>query len=183
MNWLSPVALVLFAALPVLLWLALRRQQPRSMQVGTLFLWRRVAAAAANATQKKRRAEPLLWLLLAACTLGAIGAARPALTPTIATPELAVYIERLAASGPEPDLAGLVDRAREISPDSSLRFWFAGESTELAHAGTLDRINPGPVGAELAQFFAATRDMPRVMFLCEAETGAAGMGLTSPARE
>jgi len=176
MSWLNPAALVLLAAVPVLLWLALRRRRPRAIQFGTLFIWRRVAAAASTATRSKRRLEPLLWMLLAACAQASLGAARPAFAPASAH-DVAVFIERLAPSGPEPELDGVLDRAREIAPGAALRVWFAGEPGELGAANTL---NPGPVSAELAQFVAASRDMPRLMFLCEAEGGAAGVGLVVP---
>lgn len=177
MNWLSPLSLLLLAAVPVLLWLALRRQRPRAITVGTLLIWKRVAQAATSAAESKRRIEPQLWLLLAACTLGAFGAARPAMSPAASTPEVAVYIERLAESGPEPALRGLLDRAREAAPGARLQIWFAGSAPEL---DAVNPLNPAPVAAELAQFVAASRDMARIMFLCEPETGAAGMGLVLP---
>lgn len=181
MNLLTPAGLVLLAALPVLLWLALRPQRSRTLEVGTLLIWRRVAAVASAASRKSRRLDLLLWLALAASAVGALGAARPASVTTAPAPLVAVYVERLAASEDEPGLRQIVERAREAAPDAKLEFWVAGKGRELADGGAVHAINPGPVAAELAQFEAGTREAStRLMFLCAPDTGAVRAGRVLP---
>ena len=80
MNWLEMPALGLLASLAVLAWLVFMQRGAKRVAVGTLFIWRRVAA---RPDAKKRRAqlEVVLWLAAGALLLAALASARPALAP------------------------------------------------------------------------------------------------------
>jgi len=179
MNLLAPIGLLLLAALPVLVWLAMRASRPRVVEVGTLLIWRRVAKAAAASTQTRRRRDPLLYVLLAACALGAFGAARPAKVESAPTPVLAVYIERLGSD--EPELSGVFERARELAAGARVRVWFSGDGALVEELGTVQTLNPAPPAAELAQFETASGESAaRLMFLCESSPEAERLGLVLP---
>lgn len=170
MIWQAPWALLLMAALPLLLWLALRRARPQSLDVGTLMLWRAVALAVPAPTRRSRRLDLLLWLLLAAALLGALGAAGPALVGQAPVPVIAVYVERLGTGEAEPELESVRRRVQAQFPDAQLHWWFAGDAALLDDLGLVQAVAPGPPQAEQAQFLAASAGASlRLMFTAGAQ--------------
>lgn len=176
MNLLAWPALLLLLAVPILVLLALRSPRPRELVVGSLLLWQRVRAVAPPPTTKRRKLEPLLWLLLAAALAGALGAARPTLTQAQPREQVAVFIEALG--GANPGLAEVRARAEAECPDGQFTFWMPGPpsptlKTEALAAGTLE--------SELAQFQAraAGADV-RLLFLCAPHPGADRIGRVLP---
>lgn len=152
------------------------------MPVGTLLIWRRVLAQQASASQSRRRRDPLLYLLLAACVLAAWGAARPVFEQAQPTPVLAVYVESLGPG--EPGLDRLIERGREIMPEARTRVWFSGDGGALESLGTVHQLNPGPTAAELAQFEQASAEADaRVLFVIEPSEQSLRLGLNLPRAE
>src|SRR5690606_17077958 len=84
----------------------------RRRDVGTLLIWKRVAARQATSVERRRSYDLLLWLSLAAVLVGALAAARPALIQPEALPRVAVYIEPTGPGGQQLDLAEVQARAR-----------------------------------------------------------------------
>lgn len=176
MSLLAAPALMLLLAVPVLLWLAMRRKQPARIETGTLLIWRRVTQQAAASTRSTRRLEPLLWLLLAGMVLAGVGAARPAVAAQ-ADPTVAVYIERIGTGDNEPLLEDAIARARQARPGATYTIYAAG----LGATAGVRELNPAPLEAELAQFEALTReDSSRVLLLCAPHPAGARLGLVLP---
>jgi len=96
MTLLAWPGLLLLSAAAALAALAVFQPGARKCDVGTLLIWRRVAAVL-PARRRRRGPDLLLWLLLGAAIAGAIGAARPALRQPHARPKVVVYVE---SSGP-----------------------------------------------------------------------------------
>lgn len=181
MSFLALPALLLLAAAPVLLWLALQRREPRQLQVGTLLLWRRVAHAAQSATRSRRRLELLFWSALAAAVLGALGAARPAVHAAAGDVRVAVFIERLGAGGHEPELADALERVRAVVPDAALELYCASTTRVTGMPDDMVMLAPGTIETELAQFETRTRHADaRVFLLCQPHAGAERMGRVLP---
>lgn len=179
MSLAAPLALLLLVALPLLVWLAFRARQPRELVVGTLLIWRRLAVPQASASQSRRRRDPLLYLLLAACAFAAWGAAQPMLEQPRPTPVLAVYVESLGPG--EPGLDRLIERAREVMPAARTRVWFSGDGAALEALGTVNQLHAGPVAAELAQFERASADSDaRLLFVIEPSEQSLRLGLNLP---
>lgn len=183
MSLLVPMALVLLAAVPLLLWLAMRARQPRAVEVGTLMLWLRVANAAAVAQRRSRRLDVLALLAAAACLLAALGAAGPALSLAAPALTVGVYIECLAPGGDEPGLEELFQRAEQAAPGARLRFWCSAPLGDGA-PGQVHQIQPGPPEAEIAQFEAASSGLSgRLLFVAEPGAQAGRVGLVLPRAE
>lgn len=180
MTWLELPALGLMLSLAVLAWLVFMQRGARRVEVGTLFIWRKVAARP-DARKRRARIEPLMWLCAGALALAALGAARPALIVAQGGAKVAVYIERLAAEGAEPDAPEVLARAKEAAPDAQLQF-FAAAPTGLAEIDeSLTQLAPGPISDELAQFRARSGNAnARLMFLCEPDESARQLGLVLP---
>lgn len=179
MSLLAPLGLLLLVALPVLAWLAMQARRPRVVEVGTLMIWRRVVQDATTTSQARRRHDPLLYFLLAACGLGAVGSARPAQVDSTPVPTVAVYVESLG--GDEPGLESVVERAREAAGDARLRLWFAGDGALFDGLGTVNALNRAELPAELAQFEAAsTGHEARLLFLAAPTDQARRLGLVLP---
>ncbi|MCC6466115.1 MAG: hypothetical protein IT463_12315 [Planctomycetes bacterium] len=175
MNLLSPAALSLLAAVPVLLWLALRRARPVVLAAGTLLIWRRVAARAPAPAARRHRLDLLLWLALAALAVGALASARPVLPGAAPAPVVAVYVERLLPSGEDPQLPQVRSSAEREGGGAALEFFTAGGAEGMT------ALNPGTLAAELAQFEAASRHASaRLLFLATPEPAAARLGRVLP---
>jgi hypothetical protein len=159
MSLFAPAALLMLAAVAVLLALALARKAPRTLDVGTLMIWQRVSQQARPTRSKRRSLEPLLWLLVGAALLAALGAARPAFTHAATAPRVAVYIERLDPTL-EPGLLELRARAIDAAPGAELTFFMAGGGDDI------EPLNPGSLDAEMAQFMARSGQVDgRIWFL------------------
>jgi len=181
MTLLTPLALLLLMALPVLLWLAFRPARAQVIDVGTLMLWRLVAAAVPATARKTRRLELLLWVLAAAVLLATMGAAGPAQASAPPVPVVAVYVERLGTSGPEPELESVRKRVQEQFSEAQLHWWFAGDASQLEDLGLVQAIAAGPPRAEQAQFLAASAGASlRVMFVAEPVADAPANSLVLP---
>ncbi|MCL4730935.1 MAG: BatA domain-containing protein, partial [Planctomycetes bacterium] len=181
MTLLSPLGLLLLLALPVLVWLALRAQRPRTLVVGTLLIWRRVAAVVPPQREKSRRLDLLLYVLLAACALAALGAARPAPGGADGPAGLAIFVESLGAG--EPGLDSVLARAAELAGNTPARVYAAAPLPGLETLGPVQRIVPGPIEAELAQFETATPGAPRLLFLAAPTPQALRLGRVLPRLE
>ncbi len=180
MTLLSLPALLLLAALGVLLWLALQRREPARLEVGTLLLWRRVAQKSSSAPRSRRRLEPLLWLLLVAAAMGALGAARPAMLQAARTPRVAVFIERAGAGDIEPALAQALDRARALAKGSELEFYMPLTTRVEGAPDGLVMLSPGAIEAELAQFERRTAHADqRLLLLCTPHPAASRIGVVA----
>lgn len=180
MTWLELPALGLLLSLAVLAWLVFMQRGARRVEVGTLFIWRKVAARP-DARKRQARMEPLLWLCAGALAFGALAAARPALAQPDGAFIVAVYMERLAADGVEPDAADVLARAREAAPEAQLRFYAATPTGHSEIDETLTLLAPGTIAEELAQFRArSSQASARLMFLCAADSNAASAGLVLP---
>jgi hypothetical protein len=174
LNWLERPALGLLAALIVLALLVFLQRGAKKLRVGTLFIWRRVAATQ-DARKRKARLEPVLWLCAAALVVAALASARPALAQAGRGPVVAVFIERLApGTGSEPDAAELAGRVQDATDGAELRF-FATEKTGAAEIDDkLTQLAPGNIADELAQFRARSHDADgRVVLLCEPDAAVA----------
>jgi hypothetical protein len=181
MTFLVLPAFVLLLAVPLLLWLALRRREPARLEVGTLMIWRRVAARRAESSRHRRRLEPLLWLLLAAVVIGALGAARPALQAAAPAPRVAVFIERFGAGAREPALAETLQVARENAPDADLEWYIPATSKLPGMPDDAVMLTPGPIEAELAQFETRTAHADaRMLVLCAPHPIAERLGRVLP---
>ncbi len=77
MTWAQPAALWALLVVPLLIWLARRRQRPLTRTWPSLLLWRDVSASESGAPQ--RRLDRLLVLEIVAVVLLALAAAQPAL--------------------------------------------------------------------------------------------------------
>ena len=164
MSLLELPALLLLVAAVVLIALAAFRPGPKRRDVGTLLIWRRVAAQGVKRSERRREFDPLLWLLLAATVLAAFAAARPAWMTPEPAPRIAVFIERLEPTGDELQLDEVFERAREEASGAELTFFMAGEADDIVS------LNPGSIQAELAQFVTRTEDFDgRMMFLHAAD--------------
>jgi len=180
MTWLELPALGLLLSLAVLAWLVFMQRGSTRVEVGTLFIWRKVAARP-DARKRRARIEPLLWLCAGALAFGALAGARPALAQPDGSVIVAVYMERLAAEGAEPDAADVLARAREAAPQAQLRFYAAAPTGHSDIDETLTQLAPGTVAEELAQFRArSSQASARLMFLCAADGNAAAAGLVMP---
>lgn len=183
MSLLQPLALLLLAALGVLGWLAFLQRGAIRQDVGTLFIWRRVAALP-QARRRKPRVDALLWLVGGALLVAAVGAARPVQALEFA-PEVvvAVYIERLSAphSATEPLLAEAGARAEAAAPGARLEFYFGGRLHEPRLPGVVRELAPGDIQEELAQFQQRSAGaQARMLLLCEPVAAASAMGLVLP---
>lgn len=140
MSLLAWPALLLLTAAAVLVVLAAWSRGAKQRDVGTLLIWRRVAAQVTAPQRKRREFDPLFWLLLAAVALGSVAAARPAWFTAAPQARVAVFLE---STGPgEPlELDDARARAQAAAPDAELTFFTAGQE-----------ITPGSLRAELAQF-------------------------------
>ncbi|MBP9892219.1 MAG: hypothetical protein KBG84_09975 [Planctomycetes bacterium] len=180
MTWLELPALGLMLSLAVLAWLVFMQRGARRIEVGTLFIWRKVVARA-DARKRQARMEPLIWLCAGALAVAAIGAARPAVVQAQGGFTVAVYVERLAAEGAEPDATEVLARAREAAPDAQLKFFAAAPTGHPEIDGALTQLAPGAIADELAQFRARSSDAgARLMFVCEPEESAGQFGLALP---
>jgi hypothetical protein len=163
MSLLAAPALLLLLGVAVLVAMATFSRGAKPREVGTLLIWRRVAALAQTRRERTRRLDPLFWLLLAALTLAATAAARPALTSAQPAPRVAVFIERLEPEGAEPGLEELQSRAQAEAPGAELEYFMAGGTAPV------QALNAGPHEAELAQFLARTREHDgHILFLHQA---------------
>ncbi|MBK8208128.1 MAG: BatA domain-containing protein [Planctomycetes bacterium] len=181
MSFLALPALLLLAAVPLLLWLALQRREPKQLEVGTLLLWRRVALAAQSATRSRRRLELLFWSALAAAVLGALGASRPAVQAAAGDVRVAVFIERLGAGVHEPELAEALERASAVVPDAALELYCASTTRITGMPDDTVMLAPGTIETELAQFETRTRHADaRVLLLCQPHAGAERLGRVLP---
>ncbi|MBX3474024.1 MAG: hypothetical protein KF754_06540 [Planctomycetes bacterium] len=180
MSLHSPAALLLLAALAVLAWLAWRSARPVRLETGTLFLWQRVLARHAAPAQRRRRVEPLLWLLAAATALAALGAAGPAWTAAAGAPRVAVFIEPLSPSDVGPGLAEVLDRAAQAAPGADLHVWSAALPEEDS-PGRWHVLARAPLAAQLAQFERESAGLEaRLYFLCRPDRQPAEVGLVLP---
>lgn len=149
----------------------------RRRDVGTLLIWKRVAARQATSVERRRSYDLLLWLSLAAVLVGALAAARPALMQPEALPRVAVYIEPTGPGGQQLDLAEVQARARAEGAARYDFFMPAGGSTE----GVATELPGGPIHAQLAQFERASGSYDaRLLFLNEPSPAAADMGRVLP---
>lgn len=181
MSFLAAPALILLIALPVLLWLAPMRREPSRLEVGTLMIWRRVASLRPQSSRRRRRFDLLLWIVLAAALLGALGAARPAILAQTPTARAAVFIERLGAGDREPGLAAALARARAELPDAELEFYIPLTSRVPGLSSDVIMLAPGSIEAELAQFEYRTRHADaRLLLLCQLTPGAERLGRVVP---
>jgi hypothetical protein len=176
MSLLAWPALLLLLAVPILVLLTLRSPRPREIAVGSLLLWQRVRGVVPPPITRRRKFEPLLWLLLAAALAGAFGAARPALAQTQPRERVAVFIEALG--GANPGLAELRARAEAECPEAELTFWMPGPpSAELA----TETLAAGTLESELAQFQTRSTDADgHLLFLCAPQPGADRIGRVLP---
>jgi hypothetical protein len=177
--------LLLALAAIVLLWLAWRAKRPARLEVGTLWLWRQVAAQQSESARRTRQLDLLFYSCLTALLLGALAAARPAMPGAAQPPVVAVFIERAGPPGDEPGLPELAARARELAGDAELRFYIAEAAPDLP--GDWRGLRPGTFESELAQFELASGNAPRLMFLCSPEVpghvrGRVEPRVTAPAR-
>ena len=180
MTWLELPAFGLLLSLALLAWLVFMQRGARRAEVGTLFIWRKVAARP-DARKRRARIEPLMWLCAGALALAAIGAARPALVQAQGGVTVAVYIERVAAEGAEPDAVDLLARAREAAPDAQLKFFATAPTGQAEIDEALTQLASGTIGDELAQFRARSGNAnARLMFLCEPEESARQYGMVLP---
>lgn len=177
MSLLEPWALALLLSLAVLAWLVFMQRGSRRVEVGTLFIWRKVAARP-DARRRKARVEPLFWLCAGALVVAAVSAARPALIRADGAASVAVFIERLAGEGPEPDAAEVFERARAAAPSAQLRFFATAPTGLAAMDDSLTLLAPGAISEELAQFRARSREADaHLLFLCEPVESAPGLTL------
>ncbi len=181
MSFLALPALLLFAAVPVLLFLALQRREPRQLEVGTLMLWRRVALAAQSAPRSRRRLELLFWTALTAAVLGALGASRPAVQAAAGDERVAVFMERLGAGGHEPELTEALERVRAVVPGAALELYTASTTRVAEMPDDVVMLAPGTIETELAQFETRTAHADaRVLLLCQPHPAAERMGRVLP---
>ncbi|MCC6574110.1 MAG: BatA domain-containing protein [Planctomycetes bacterium] len=169
MTFLNPPALALLAALPILALLAWLARGARRREVGTLFLWRRVAQNI-SADARKLRLEPLLLLLAGALAFGAFAAAQPAVSTARGGPmRVAVFVEALMPGGDDPDLGEVRQRAQQQVPGAILEF----PDVRATHASSLYQ--------QLAAFRLASREADaRLMFLAAPDDEARALGRVLP---
>lgn len=180
MSLLAPLSLLLLVATGLIVLLAAWRTGPKRRDVGTLLIWQRVAATIQPQTQRRWSADLLLWLLLIGVVLGAFGAARPAWLTGSERVTVAVYIERLQPGPIEPQLQGVLDRAKAEAPDADFKFFMPGAS-ELSPPQDIISLRQTSIFATLAQFELLSADADaRLLFLAAPTAPPSSLGVVLP---
>jgi hypothetical protein len=127
LSLLATPALILLLALPALIWFASANRSPKRREVGTHFIWAKLLETHDVASQKQRRLDLLLWLLLFAVIAGATSAARPATLLAEEEKKLAVYVDRVFFTGPEPQLEAIVQQSESLADGANITYFIRGD--------------------------------------------------------
>ena len=141
MTLLAWPALLLLLAAGVLIALATLGSGPRQRDVGTLMIWKRVAAKRDSTRQRRRKYDLLLWLCLSAVLLGSLAAARPGLARTETEASIAVFVEPTGPSGRQHDFADVKSRAEAQAAGRFVYFMAGGADVD----GDVRALPGGPI--------------------------------------
>lgn len=168
MNFLAAPALLLLASLPVLFWLSLADRSPTRKEVGTHFIWRKVAENSESASAKTRWFDLLFWLLILAVVTGAISAARPAIAEASGQRQLAVFVERVFQTGEEPQLEHIANKTQQLAKNADITFYVRGKLPvgALHEVGELQTLQADSATAARSAFIAMSGDADgRLLFV------------------
>ncbi|MDC1141699.1 hypothetical protein OAU50_01285 [Planctomycetota bacterium] len=158
MSLLMVPALALLLALPLLAWFASNRKSPKRRDVGTHFIWSRLLERKDSAPQKQRSLDLLFWIIVAAIVIGTAAAARPAIIAAEGTKTMAVLVERVFDTAPEPQHESVVRRAEFLGSGADITYFVRGEIADgpLQNSGDVIVLKAATNQAALSAFMART---------------------------